>query len=362
MCYEFSNLDFSTFIAKFQLFRKIYIFFSIIIIRFIKMSFIEIGMSLDSILQNIDTVKKRIDNHPELSLNIKFRSHESIREQALGHSLRIEGIGSNMKNGFELPKQIRKEYKSSLRRLQYARSYILQNGLRNGTLPKLGSFVEPMSNTISYRNSNVMFGGFEGVEPGIIHYKIDDLLYRLYDTNTKLHPVTRAIDFHLSFIQIHPFVDGNGRIARLCQDTFLEMEGYAPPIIREEEREFYIDLMEKSMIDRMNGSLVFNMGEGEKQLHKYIGTKVLTSLSDIERNSIEQRGYEILLKNNSPENIRRTISSTRNKLRGQDIFAQIRKIKGGFTVIGDVSFHRINALLNTSKKSSPIKNISALTI
>ena len=41
---------------------------------------------------------------------------------------------------------------------------------------------------------------------------------------------------HLKFVTIHPFIDGNGRVARLLMNTALIQDGYMlaiiPPILR----------------------------------------------------------------------------------------------------------------------------------
>jgi Fic family protein len=53
-----------------------------------------------------------------------------------------------------------------------------------------------------------------------------------------LHPVRFAALLHLKFVTIHPFVDGNGRVARLLMNTALIQDGYllavVPPILRQE--------------------------------------------------------------------------------------------------------------------------------
>jgi Fic family protein len=52
----------------------------------------------------------------------------------------------------------------------------------------------------------------------------------------KLHPIEFAAWLHLQFVNIHPFVDGNGRVARLLMNLALLQSGYVitiiPPIIR----------------------------------------------------------------------------------------------------------------------------------
>jgi Fic family protein len=54
----------------------------------------------------------------------------------------------------------------------------------------------------------------------------------------KLHPVKFAALLHLKFVTIHPFIDGNGRVARLLLNTALIQNGYlpavVPPILRPE--------------------------------------------------------------------------------------------------------------------------------
>lgn len=51
-----------------------------------------------------------------------------------------------------------------------------------------------------------------------------------------LHPVERAIQAHIELVNIHPFIDGNGRTARLLLNVILMQHGYAitlvPPVLR----------------------------------------------------------------------------------------------------------------------------------
>lgn len=64
------------------------------------------------------------------------------------------------------------------------------------------------------------------------------------------HPVKFAADFHFKLVSIHPFVDGNGRTARLLMNLLLIQEGYPPALIKKEERRAYIDAIEKGQIKK----------------------------------------------------------------------------------------------------------------
>ena len=52
----------------------------------------------------------------------------------------------------------------------------------------------------------------------------------------RTHPVRYAAMLHLKFVTIHPFIDGNGRVARLLMNAALIHDGYmlavVPPILR----------------------------------------------------------------------------------------------------------------------------------
>jgi Fic family protein len=61
--------------------------------------------------------------------------------------------------------------------------------------------------------------------------------------SAKDHPVIIAVLAHYKLITIHPFVDGNGRTARLLMNLLLLQHGYPLAIIKKEQHPEYIAAM-----------------------------------------------------------------------------------------------------------------------
>lgn len=80
-------------------------------------------------------------------------------------------------------------------------------------------------------------------EPIKVLDEMQDLL-RWFKGCEHLHPVERAALFHYRFVRIHPFDDGNGRMARLLMNLILMQEGYPPCVVRMNKRREYLQSLE----------------------------------------------------------------------------------------------------------------------
>lgn len=72
-----------------------------------------------------------------------------------------------------------------------------------------------------------------------------DNLVRIFGS-LNCHVLVKAAFLHHAFTQIHPFQDGNGRMARLLASFVLIKEGLFPLSVDREERVRYIDALEKA--------------------------------------------------------------------------------------------------------------------
>ena len=70
--------------------------------------------------------------------------------------------------------------------------------------------------------------------------------YKVWDI---LKPYEREAKFHLEFTKIHPFEDGNGRTARIITCRNLMIQNKAPIIIGEEDRDYYLSLLQNEDVD-----------------------------------------------------------------------------------------------------------------
>lgn len=69
-----------------------------------------------------------------------------------------------------------------------------------------------------------------------------DRLLELYDAleRTEAHPIVKAAWLHHRFVQIHPFADGNGRVARALTLLVLQRHHYAPLVVDRFHRKDYL--------------------------------------------------------------------------------------------------------------------------
>ena len=106
-------------------------------------------------------------------------------------------------------------------------------------------------NSGCYRNIPVRISGSSVILPN--PHKVPDLMKNLIESfrySHNLHPVELASEAHYQLVTIHPFVDGNGRTARLLMNMILLMTGYPLAIIRKTDRLAYIDSLERAQLGK----------------------------------------------------------------------------------------------------------------
>lgn len=116
----------------------------------------------------------------------------------------------------------------------------------------------------AYRTGQVYIAGSEHVPPpgAAVPGRMDEYVVWLersrldVESGRRLHPVERAARAHFWLVDIHPFVDGNGRVARLLMNLLLMQSGYPIAVIRIEDRATYYNALEAGHQGRLEAFLV----------------------------------------------------------------------------------------------------------
>lgn len=102
-----------------------------------------------------------------------------------------------------------------------------------------------------YRDVQVIITGshYPTAAPEKIQSEMDGLFAWVKRERDGMHPVAFAAELHKRFVFIHPFKDGNGRVARLLMNLALIQDGYLPAVIPPVLRRDYIPLLERAHRD-----------------------------------------------------------------------------------------------------------------
>ncbi len=87
-----------------------------------------------------------------------------------------------------------------------------------------------------------------------------------YQSENSSHPIIKASQLHYDFIRIHPFDDGNGRVARLLVNYVLMRHSFPPIIIKSAEKDKYLTALNKADIGDIDA------------FHEYMAEQLIWSL------------------------------------------------------------------------------------
>jgi len=99
-----------------------------------------------------------------------------------------------------------------------------------------------------FRAAEVRIAGADFMPPPA--YEVQHLIGKLVDwcnlNPDELRPIELAAILHHRFVWIHPFHDGNGRVARLLMNLALTRSGYPIAVILNVDRNKYYDTLKKA--------------------------------------------------------------------------------------------------------------------
>jgi len=262
----------------------------------------------DSILNKIENKKKKLDSLRPLPKDSVKRIIEDIRLRHTYHSDAIEGNTLTLQETkLVLEEGVTiggKPLKDHIEARNDAEAFDLMIELVNSKkkisqeiIQQIHEFVTKgiLTKPGQYRTENVAIAGAKIRPPSYL--KIVKLMdeYVQNIEKLKLQNIKKAAFIHHEFVRIHPFIDGNGRVARLLTNFYLMKKGYPPIIIQKEDRKNYYKSLNKADLGDLSDFATFIAGAVNESIQYYLSSFIdeerLVTLSELYKKSDYSQEY-----------------------------------------------------------------------
>ena len=159
-----------------------------------------------------------------------------------GHNQVLKTIEDLVKTDFPLTENFIRELHTILLKSSYEVDAITPDGQPSKKKIEIGRYKTTPNHVITKTGEIFRFASPEET-PSKMHDLLDWYSKKLITPD--LNPIFLAAEFHYSFIRIHPFDDGNGRIARILMNFILMKYGFPPVIIRTEDKINYFSALQQ---------------------------------------------------------------------------------------------------------------------
>ncbi|MBN2374404.1 Fic family protein [bacterium] len=230
-------------------------------------------MNYDNKIKEIDKLNEKIEQFRPISKDLLKQIKEYYRIGLTYSSNAIEGnilteteTKVVLEDGLTIAgKPLRDHYEATGHSEAYELVYdlakkktIAEKDILN--IHKLFYYRIDLENAGHYRKVPVVISGTEYIPPppSKVPALMKKFIAKLPSIRKKHHPVETAAMIHKEIVDIHPFVDGNGRTARLLMNLSLFQAGYTITIIPPVFRADYIALIKQSQTDKKDASGFIN--------------------------------------------------------------------------------------------------------
>lgn len=157
-----------------------------------------------------------------------------------GHNEAIEWIIDVIKEGRPMTESFIRHLHELLLKKPYKVKAITADGKPTEKMVNVGAY-KSTPNHVKTKTGEV----FRFASPEETPAKMHDLLewYKAERAKKERNPIILAAEFHYKFIRIHPFDDGNGRLARVLMNFILMSYHYPPVVIKTEDKEHYFSVL-----------------------------------------------------------------------------------------------------------------------
>ena len=222
------------------------------------------------------------------------------------------------------------ELKISEKRIKDIHRAIMHEESPN-TANLIGEWKRIPNEVINYKGEKISFALPDEV-PEKIHGLLNIVNTGLEKINSKtgIHPLILASDFHLEYVTIHPFYDGNGRTTRILTNLILISCGFPPIIIKESEKAVYYQYL--ADIQAYGGNKIL--------FYEFMADKLLQS-QQLVLDALNGKGIE------EPDDVRKEIELLKKRLSDKDYSRSPKNIYNVYGNVGEEIWARIQETLKS---------------
>ncbi|MCL4549092.1 MAG: Fic family protein [Bacteroidetes bacterium] len=153
-----------------------------------------------------------------------------------GHNEAINFLVNFVRNKEELTEAVIRELHKVILVESYETDAVTQNGKFTKKTVTLGAY-KTQPNHVKTATGEIHYFASPEETPAKMHELMN--WYRDSKEKKETHPVVLAAIFHHRFSEIHPFDDGNGRLARLLMNLIFMQNNFPPAIIKIKDKNNY---------------------------------------------------------------------------------------------------------------------------
>lgn len=175
----------------------------------------------------------------KVSGDAEIKDFEEMKASNVGLKMMTEVANEKM----PLTETFIRQLHHTLLRNDYTVHTTLPGGLQSSYVVHAGSYKTRPNSVITRYGDR-----FEYASPEETPALMNDLVnwYNKAENSKKYSPVELAALFHYRYIRIHPFEDGNGRIARLMVNYILSRHDWPMIVVRNRDKQAYLEALHSS--------------------------------------------------------------------------------------------------------------------
>ncbi|MHB8423142.1 MAG: Fic family protein [Leptospirales bacterium] len=122
--------------------------------------------------------------------------------------------------------------------------------------PSVSAGILSQDKLLGYRTHPVYLRTSAHVPPN--HEVVPELMEKVFDLmKQEPNPVVQAVMGHFMLGHVHPYIDGNGRLARFLMNSVFVSSGYPWTVVHQTNRKQYLSALEAASVDKEGGVRLF---------------------------------------------------------------------------------------------------------